>query len=97
MTTKDEALKMAKQLRIKSSMILGGEKIAPFSECYLMEQVAKYLEALEQEPIAQSWQGLSDEEIFAISEIDEIRWEDGTIRMNPFARAIEAKLKEKNT
>ena len=51
MTTKDEALKMAKQLRIKSSMILGGEKIAPFSECYLMEQVAKYLEALEQEPL----------------------------------------------
>ena len=46
---------------------------------------------------APSWRGLSDEEIFNISEIDEIRWEDGTIRMNPFARAIEAKLKEKNT
>jgi hypothetical protein len=38
---------------------------------------------------APSWQKLSDDEIVSI-------WEDGTIRMNPFARAIEQALKNKN-
>lgn len=46
-------------------------------------------------PPQREWQGLTDEEIDELAEANlDFNWKDG---VEDFARAIEAKLKEKNT
>jgi hypothetical protein len=49
-----------------------------------------------QRPAQRTWVGLTDERIFEIAN-EHQDWDRNLIRVRSFARAIEAKLKEKNT
>jgi hypothetical protein len=61
------------------------------------DDYAKYSDALNALCTPQrTWVGLTDERIFEIAN-EHQDWDRNLIRVRSFARAIEAKLKEKNT
>ena len=80
--TKDQALRLALE-----ALELHGKQYPHMVKGYCLDAITAIKEALETKDEPRTWVGLKDD--------DEIPW-DG-VDAKSFAKAIEAKLKEKNT
>ena len=87
MSKKDEALKLA----LEALEEITDEVFSPYDN-KLGEAITALREALEEQPAQRTWVGLTDEEQ------TQVAWSCGAMSADwlDFARAIEAKLKEKN-